>query len=170
MTPEQDRVFLTLCCEIAHQSPCVKARVGAIVVSASGDPVGTGFNHSPNPACNDCATICAGGIRKGIKSGTHLELCYAVHAEQWAIHQAGPLAKGASLYVASFDENWNRRLKDPTLPVGHPMRGFYCSLCARACWMAGIAEVVTDSITGAVIRHTPEDIWNSSFSLASASI
>jgi pyrimidine deaminase RibD-like protein len=169
MTPEQDRAFLALCCDLAHNSPCAKARVGAAVVSIDGQLVGTGFNHSPNPACNDCATICAGGIRKGIKSGTHAELCYAVHAEQWAIFEAGPLAKNGTLYVASFDENWVRRLKDPTLPVGHPMRGFYCSLCARACWMAGIACIVTDSING-VIHHSPEDIWNSSFSLASASI
>jgi dCMP deaminase len=168
MTLEQDRAFLNTCCEYAHMSPCAKARVGAVVVSA-GQIVGTGYNHSPNSACDDCANLCAGGIRKGIKSGTRVELCFAVHAEQWAIHQAGPLAKGGTLYVASFDENWNRRLKDPSLPVGHPMRGFYCSLCARACWMAGIALIVTDSING-VMHHTPEDIWNSSFSLASASI
>jgi dCMP deaminase len=162
MTPEEHHAYLDTCCEYARMSPCAKARVGALVVSA-GQVVGTGYNHSPNPACNDCATMCAGGIRKGIPSGTRLELCFAVHAEQWAIHEAGPLAKGGTLYVASFDQEWKRRLKDPSLPLGHPMRGFYCSLCARAIWMAGIELVITDSING-IIEHTPEDIWKASFS------
>jgi len=165
MSLEQDRAYLATCCELAHLSPCVKARVGAVVVSAD-QIVGTGYNHSPNPACNDCATQCAGGIRKGVKSGTRLELCHAVHAEQWAIHQAGPLAKGATLYVASFDENWKRRLKDPTLPLGHIMHGFYCSMCARACWMAGIEHIVTDSLNQGVIVHSPQDIWNTSYGVA----
>jgi dCMP deaminase len=169
MTPEQHHAYLDTCCEYARMSPCAKARVGALVVSA-GQVVGTGYNHSPNPACNDCATMCSGGIRKGIASGTRLELCYAVHAEQWAIHEAGPLAKGGTLYVASFDQDWKRRLKDPSLPLGHPMRGFYCSLCARAIWMAGIDLVITDSING-IIEHTPDDIWKASFSYGvSASI
>jgi dCMP deaminase len=158
--------YLDTCCEYARMSPCAKARVGALVVSA-GQIVGTGYNHSPNPACNDCAMMCAGGIRKGIPSGTRLELCYAVHAEQWAIFEAGPLAKGGTLYVASFDHEWKRRLKDPSLPLGHPMRGFYCSLCARAIWMAGIDLIITDSING-IIEHTPDDIWKASFSYGAA--
>lgn len=159
-----DRACLDTCYEYAKQSPCVKARVGALVVSA-GQVVGTGYNHSPNSACNDCANLCAGGIRQGVKSGTRLELCFSVHAEQWAIHEAGPLAKGATLYVASFDDQWNKRLKDSFLPLGHPMHGFYCSMCARACWMAGIDRIVTDGVDG-IVEFTPEEIWNTSYGVA----
>jgi tRNA(Arg) A34 adenosine deaminase TadA len=159
-----DRTYLDTCYEYAKQTTCVKARVGALVVSA-GQVVGAGYNHPPNVAFLDCAKLCAGGIRQGVKSGTRLELCYAVHAEQWAIHEAGPLAKGATLYVASFDDRWNKRLKDSSLPLGHPMHSFYCSMCARACWMAGIDRIVTDGVSG-IVEFTPEEIWKTSYGVA----
>lgn len=166
MSFEQDRAYLDACYEHARATTCAKARVGALVVSA-GEVVGTGCNRSPNPAFLDCASLCAGGIRKGVKSGTRAELCYAVHAEQWAIHEAGTLAKDATLYVASFDADWNKRLKDSSLPLGHPMRGFYCSVCARACWMAGIGRVVTDGV-GGIVEFTPEEIWRTSYGVAAS--
>jgi tRNA(Arg) A34 adenosine deaminase TadA len=130
---------------LARLSPCVKAKVGAVIYTPSGDLVGEGL---------------------GVKSGTRLELCFSVHAEQWAIHQAGPLAKGATLYVASFDDKWNKRLKDSSLPLGHPMHGFYCSMCARACWMAGIARIITDATEGRIVEYTPEEIWETSYGVA----
>lgn len=164
MTLERDRACLDACYRLALSSPCVKARVGALVV-ADNTVLGYGYNHSPNPGCDDCASLCAGGIRAGIKSGTRLELCHAVHAEQWAIHGAGPAAKGATLYVASFDAEWNKRLKDASLPLGHILHGFYCSMCARACWMAGIARVVTDGVDG-IVEFTLEDIWKTSYGVA----
>jgi deoxycytidylate deaminase len=160
---EADRARLELCYTLAKTSPCVKARVGAVV--ATDQIVGVGVNHSPNPGCDDCANLCAGGIRQGVKSGTRLELCHAVHAEQWAIHEAGMNARGATLYVASFDENWNKRLKDSSLPLGHPMHGFYCSMCARAVWMAGITRIVTDGVNG-IVEFTPEQIWETSYGVA----
>jgi len=165
MTLPQDRAYLDLCYEYAKKSTCSKARVGAIIVVDGNTIAGIGWNQTPNTACEDCANLCAGGIRKGVKSGTRLELCYAVHAEQWAIHRAGPFARGATIYIASFDENWNKRLKDSSLPLGHPMHGFYCSMCARAVWMAGISRIVTDGING-IVEFTPEEIWNTSYGVA----
>ena len=165
MSLERDRAYLDACYKLAQRSECVKARVGAIVVSEGEGALGTGYNHSPNPNCNDCEHLCAGGIRAGVKSGTRLELCHAVHAEQWAIHEAGLAAQGATLYVASFDDKWNKRLKDSSLPLGHIMHGFYCSMCARACWMAGIVRIVTDGVNG-IVEFTPEDIWNTSYGVA----
>lgn len=164
------RGYLDQCYALTEYVTCVKAKVGAQVRSfPHGTLLGQGWNHSPNPGCDDCANLCAGGIRQGVKSGTRLELCHAVHAEQWAIHQAAmrhpDLLKGATLYVASFNEKGEKRLKDPSLPLGHPMSGFYCSMCARACWMAGIGRIITDSISGPV-EYTLEEIWQTSYGVA----
>jgi hypothetical protein len=160
------RGYLNQCYEIARFATCVKAKVGAQVRCPRGMLLGEGWNHSPNPNCDDCANLCAGGIRKDVKSGTRLELCHAVHAEQWAIHKAGEKAKGATLYVASFHANGDKRLKDASLPLGHPMHGFYCSMCARACWMAGIVRIFTDGIDDTIVEYTPEEIWETSYGVA----
>ena len=165
------RGYLDQCYALAKEyATCVKAKVGAQVRSNPHDSLlGQGWNHSPNPQCDDCANLCAGGIRQGVKSGTRLELCHAVHAEQWAIHQAAlrhpDQLKGATLYVASFNEKGEKRLKDASLPLGHPMHGFYCSMCARACWMAGIARIITDGVND-IIEYTPEEIWATSYGVA----
>src|SRR5271157_1409150 len=165
--------YIDLCYEIARDSTCSKARYGSVIVAqdfaSSSSPnrefiVGKGTNHSPNPACEDCASLCAGKLRLGVKSGTRIELCYAVHAEQWALLEAGPLAKKATIFVTGFDSKWEKNLKkDPTLPEGHPNRGFYCSMCARLMWAAGIKHIVCDSVLGMPVVFTPQDVWDSSY-------
>lgn len=166
-----DRVYLDQCYSLAQNSSCVKAKVGSQIRGPYGDMLdhllGQGWNQSPNPAFADCATLCAGGIRKGVKSGTCAELCYSVHAEQYALLQAGGTAKGATLYVASYHENGEKRLKDSTLPLGHPMHGFYCSVCARLIMAAGIKTIVTDGVSG-IVYFTPEEIWQTSFGVAAS--
>jgi dCMP deaminase len=164
-----DRGYIDQCYELAKLATCVKAKVGAQVRDPRGILLGQGYNHSPNPACDDCANLCGGGIRQGIKSGTHVELCHAVHAEQWAIHQAGERAKGATLYVASFDADGNKRVKDTSRPLTDPMRLFYCTLCARAIMMAGIKLIVMESTSG-ILYAGPEDIWQSAYEYAASSI
>jgi deoxycytidylate deaminase len=166
---QYDRVYLDQCYALAKNSTCVKAKVGAQVRGPYGDMsdhlLGQGFNQSPNPEFADCGKLCAGGIRCGIKSGTRAELCYAVHAEQYALLQAGSLAKGATIYVASYDDKGEKRLKNAELPLGHPMHGFYCSVCARLIWAAGIARVVTDGVKGPVVLSL-NDIWKTSYGVA----
>ena len=171
--------YIDMCYDIARGSTCSKARFGSVIVSntwlldgtIASPPreviVGRGTNHSPNPACEDCASLCAGKLRLGVKSGTRIELCYAVHAEQWALLEAGPKANGAVIFVTGFDGKWEKNLKkDPTLPEGHPNRGFYCSMCARLMWAAGIKHVVCDSVLGSPVIYTVEDVWNSSYIVA----
>src|SRR5271166_912463 len=168
--------YIDMCYEIARDSTCSKARYGAVIVAldfaSSSSPnrefiVGKGTNHSPNPACEDCAALCAGGIRAGIKSGTRLELCYAVHAEQWALLQAGPLAKNGTMFVAGLDANWEKMLrKDPSLPPGHPNAGFYCSMCARLMWAAGVKYIVRDTVWDIPIVYSMEEAWASAYAVA----
>ena len=163
------RGYLTRCYDLACFSSCVKAKRGSIVLQPQilGEAiVGSGVNRSPNPAFADCATLCAGKLRAGIKSGTRIELCYAIHAEQAALLEAGTLARGGTLVVAGYNTDGSKALKDPELPLGHPMRGFYCSMCARIIWAAGIDYVVCDTVWGVPIVYSIEDVWASSYAVA----
>jgi len=154
------------CYDLASKSPCFKAKFGSVIVK-NGAIIGEGWNHSPNPECQDCEHQCAGGIRVGIASGTRVELCHAGHAEGWAIVDAGTRARGALIYVAGFDRGGNRFLKDRTLPLGDPRRGFYCTLCIRHIWMAGLNGIYVDSVQG-ITMETLEEAWATSYGVAAA--
>ena len=153
------------CYQLADLSPCVKAKYGCVIVDPEGIIVGRGWNRSPNPSFSDCKNLCAGGIRKGVASGTCIEACYAVHAEQWALLQAGDRAKGATLFVTGYGSDGERRLDDP-FSENVAMRGFYCSMCARLIWAAGIKEVICDSVNG-LITYSLDDIWRDAYAVGS---
>ena len=162
----RDKEMLAVCYELANQSPCAKMKFGSVVVK-DGEIVGRGFNHSPNPDCDDCEHLCAGGIRVGVASGTRLELCHAAHAEQWALLEAGNLAQGATVYVAGFSPDGKAASKDPSLPLGHPKRGFYCTFCIRLIWAGGCAGIVCDSVNGP-FHQSLAGAWATSFGVAEA--
>ena len=154
------------CYELSKLSPCFKAKFGSVIVN-NGAIVGEGWNHSPNPACQDCEHQCAGGIRTGVASGTRVELCHAGHAEGWAIICAGIQARGGVIYVAGTDVAGNKFLKDPSLPLGNPRRGFYCTLCIRHIWMAELKLIYVDSVDG-IVPETLEEAWATSYGVAAA--
>lgn len=160
--------LLSRCYELAKNSPCAKAKVGALIFN-DGIVVAEGWNHSPNPACQDCEHQCAGGIRAGVPSGTRVELCHAGHAEGWAITAAGGFAKGGIIYVASLDAAGNKHLKDHSLPLGNPLAGFYCTLCIRHIWMAGLVGICVDTVNGPDIESL-EQAWASSYAVAEAGV
>ncbi len=157
---------LVRCYELAKNSPCFKAKFGSVIVK-DGVIVGEGWNHSPNPECQDCEHQCAGGIRLGVASGTRVELCHAGHAEGWAIIDAGKLARGGVIYVAGTDTKGNRFLQDRTLPIGNPKAGFYCTLCIRHIWMAGLTGVWVDTVIGPAYQ-TLAEAWATSYGVAAA--
>jgi deoxycytidylate deaminase len=155
------------CYELAKNSPCAKAKFGSVIVDKRNSIVGEGWNHSPNPDCQDCEHQCAGGIRLGIASGTRVELCHAGHAEGWAIVNAGTKAYGSMIYVAGTDAKGNKLLKDHSLPIGDPRAGFYCTLCIRHIWMAGLTGIMVDTVLGPA-HETLEMAWNASYGVAIA--
>jgi dCMP deaminase len=161
-------VILDRCYQLAKNSPCVKAKFGAVILREH-EIVGEGWNHSPNPAFQDCEHQCAGGIRLGIASGTRVELCHAGHAEGWAIAAAGREAQGGLIYVAGTDKDGNKLLKDPSLPLGNPRRGFYCTLCIRHIWMAGLRGIWVNSVNGPLFQ-TLDEAWETSYSVAVAGV
>ena len=115
----KDEYFMNLAREVAKRSTCTRRQIGAIIVSESGEIKSTGYNGNPRglPHCEDM-----GCIRDQLKipSGTRMETCTAVHAEQNALIQAGTNAKGGTIYSTIVP----------------------CPICARMIINAQIAKVV----------------------------
>ena len=124
---------------VATWSSCVRRQVGAIIVRDK-RIMTTGYNGAPAgvKTCvekGECLRI-----KLGIPSGTHAETCFATHAEQNAIIQAGQdRCIGATMYI------W-----------GH---NFICILCKRFIVQAGIKDVYLKKDEDSDIVHVSvEDI------------
>lgn len=105
----------------ASRGNCLKRRIGAVVV-ANNQILSTGYNGTPRGIqnCSDggCPR-CAGAAR----TGTSLDECLCVHAEENALIQAaahGVAIRGATLYTTFCP----------------------CSYCAKSIINAGIVQVV----------------------------
>lgn len=116
-----DEYFMNICCDVSKRSTC-RRQVGA-VITVDNQIVSTGYNGSPK-GLKHCSEM-GGCIRQkqNIESGTHQEICRAVHAEQNAIIQAavrGVSVKGGCLYVNTYP----------------------CSICTRMIINAEIKKIV----------------------------
>jgi hypothetical protein len=80
---------------------------------------------------------------------------------------AGKATIGGVIYVAGTDIAGNKFLKDPSLPLGNPRRGFYCTLCIRHIWMAQLKLIYVNSVNG-IISETLEEAWATSYGVAAA--
>ena len=95
--PSWDEYFKTLANEVATRTTCKRRAVGAVIVKDR-RKLATGYNGAP-AGLDHCDVV--GCARENVASGTHHELCRAVHAEQNAIIQAalhGISIEGATLY------------------------------------------------------------------------
>lgn len=119
-----DKRFMEMASVIASWASCYQAgrKIGAVIVKDK-RIMTTGYNGAPAgvKTCVERGEC----LRKklGIQSGTHHEICYAVHAEQNAIIQAARLGvsiAGATLYCTHQP----------------------CVLCAKMIVNAGISRVV----------------------------
>lgn len=141
----------------ARLSDCAKLQFGAAALNAAGEILALGHNHNPLPTLGySCATHCAGGIRQGVKSGTRVELCYAIHAEQHALLGAG----GSAYEIAVAGLLPGNLLFDNG-------GGFYCTVCARL-MAAGGVEFVTVFSKACPVRLTIAEAVSQSYRLATA--
>ena len=95
--PSIDEYFMEIALVVAKRSTCLRNHVGALFVKNK-RILSTGYNGAP-AGLDHCDVV--GCARENIASGTHHELCRAVHAEQNAIIQAalhGISIEGATLY------------------------------------------------------------------------
>ena len=115
----KDHYFMNIAIEVARRSTCTRRQIGAIIVSDVGEIKSTGYNGNPRglPHCHEIGCI---RDKLGIASGTRLETCTAVHAEQNALIQAGTNSRGSTLYSTIVP----------------------CPICARMILNAQVARVV----------------------------
>lgn len=141
----------------ARLSDCSKIKFGAAALDDLGAILGLGCNHNPLVSEGwSCGADCVGGIRKGVRSGTCVERCYSVHAEQDALINAAGHGVVREIAVAGL------------LPDGSLFDnggGFYCTVCARLMAAAGV-EYVTIWTGGQPKRLTIQQAWDDSYRLA----
>ena len=119
-----DKRFMELTEQVSTWSSCFKEdrQVGAVIVRDKRS-LSTGYNGAPEgvTSCKEKGECLR--LKMGITSGTHLETCYSVHAEQNAIVNAARLGvslEGATLYCTHQP----------------------CIICAKLILNAGIKRVV----------------------------
>jgi dCMP deaminase len=115
----KDHYFMNIAIEVARRSTCTRRQIGAIVVSEFGEIKSSGYNGNPRglPHCEEIGCI---RDKLNIPSGTRLETCTAVHAEQNALIQAGTNARRSTMYSTIVP----------------------CPICARMILNAQVARVV----------------------------
>ena len=119
--PSWDSYFMSIAHVVATRANCSRRQVAAVVV-ADKRIISTGYNGTPRKVTNCFAGGCA-RCAGTAPSGTSLEECICVHAEQNAICQAayyGIRLEGATIYVTISP----------------------CLTCAKLLINAGIKEVV----------------------------
>ena len=116
----KDHYFMNIAIEVARRSTCTRRQIGAIIVNDAGEIKSTGYNGNPRglPHCHEIGCI---RDKLNIPSGTRMETCTAVHAEQNALIQAGAAnSRGSTIYSTIVP----------------------CPICARMILNAQIARVV----------------------------
>lgn len=92
--PDWDRYWLQIALDVASRGGCIRRKVGCVLVDDHNEILMTGYNgkHAGSPNCNtrritgpatdDFPHACSGAFSP---SGTNLEGCQALHAEQNAL-------------------------------------------------------------------------------------
>ena len=118
--------------ELALESPCLRRRAAAVLVAPTGlgslnDAVFSAVSGPPD-ARGPCAVCHMTSM--GIPDPTRFDACRGVHAEARVLQAAGPLARGAILYVVALTPDG---LYDPDWP---------CPVCARLATVARVDAIV----------------------------
>lgn len=85
--PAKDEYFLKIASVVSEQATCRRHHMGAVAVRDK-HILATGYNGAPAGA-KDCLELGCLRDENNIPSGTRVETCRAIHAEQNVIIQAG---------------------------------------------------------------------------------
>jgi dCMP deaminase len=93
----KDKIYMRMALEVAKASKCLRAKYGAIIVSADDRVVATAYNGKPRGAVNDAECY-----RLGLKPGAQGPAC-CIHSEANAILFCSQHdMRGATLYVSGL--------------------------------------------------------------------
>jgi dCMP deaminase len=101
--PDWDTYFLNLAAAVSSRADCTRSQVGAVLVNASNEVRGTGYNGAPAgvPGCASAGACPRGQLTYAqCAANTDYSNCVADHAERNAIkHAAADELPGSTLYV-----------------------------------------------------------------------
>lgn len=94
----KDEYFMAMASIASMRSTCIRRNVGCIIVDSNYYVLATGYNGGPSglPHCSDSA--CS---RENYKSGSRLDICEAIHAEQNALLQCPDTQKIETTYITA---------------------------------------------------------------------
>ena len=84
MREPSDWYFLKMALLVAQRGTCIRRKVGCIFINHKKHVIATGYNGNPAGQKHCIDYPCKGA---NAKSGSNLELCEAIHAEQNALLQ-----------------------------------------------------------------------------------
>ena len=82
--PPTDFYFLRMAELVSTRGTCARRKVGCVFVNKKNHVIATGYNGNPSGFIHCIDKLCAGAKSK---SGTDLDKCEAIHAEQNALLQ-----------------------------------------------------------------------------------
>lgn len=152
---ETNQELINYCRTLAiNNSPCKKMKVGAVVLK-DGTIVSRGWNYPyDGKKCEPC-------LREGVPSGTRLEMCRGVHAEQacilYALENKIDL-KGGLMYVGAVRPNGE--------PLVKAIKEFSCTFCSRLLSQLDLIGVAEHTMRGVEIL-TMDEVMETSYKVAS---
>lgn len=96
--PEKDEWAMCMAFLASTRSTCVRRNVGAIIVDDQHHILSTGYNGVPRGAPHCHEQHCPGAFAS---SGTELDSCMALHAEQNAVTQCSRIERAHTLYTTT---------------------------------------------------------------------
>lgn len=96
--PSRDQIYLQMADVLMQRSTCKRRQVGCILVDINNRIVATGYNGVPSNWEHCIDTPCPGA---DCQSGTSLDKCQAIHAEQNALLQCSIVEVIATAYCTS---------------------------------------------------------------------
>ena len=96
--PSYDEWFMKIAHIVAQRSTCSRRAVGCVIVDSENRILATGYNGVPSGVFHCTSRACPGA---GASSGTSLDVCQALHAEQNAIARLENVRCAHTLYCTT---------------------------------------------------------------------
>ena len=98
MRPSKIKTFLEMAKLLSKLSTCSRRQVGAIIVDDHWRIIGSGYNGNAKELLHCIDEPCKGAFSP---SGTRLDLCEAIHAEQNALMQCSNIDSIEAIFVTT---------------------------------------------------------------------